>query len=307
MNITHVRTGPFKILDVVTDDPDWLIVKFDDINPATGKNSYRKMKRGGEWPLHLSQILEEKTLNLIDQEVIVVTSQTTNDWPTTEYFCDVETTKNYQVRTHIGASLVAADGVSNLLDNLAICEDLNLVDCTFAKEYFSDEDEYNVFFQTLEKRFKSSIANDQLRFVDDDIVRIRLPDKKRDVGSQGGFRVTVWKAIDIEEKNFNYYVILRADRKSLEKKFPEKKEMQELVENVKSLYAGKDLAKIVTEALTGEHSPTIDPVKPAEKTYLNCPFAQKDECKGYGGKWDPEKKKWFVPAGLPLDKFRKWL
>ena len=39
-------------------------------------------------------------------------------------------------------------------------------------------------------------------FVDDDIVRIRLPDKKRDVGSQGGFRVTVWKAIDIEEKNY---------------------------------------------------------------------------------------------------------
>ena len=24
-----------------------------------------------------------------------------------------------------------------------------------------------------------------------------------------------------------------------------------------------------------------------EKTYLNCPFAEKDECKALGGRWDP--------------------
>lgn len=49
------------------------------------------------------------------------------------------------------------------------------------------------------------------------------------------------------------------------------------------------------------------PQKVEEKTYLNCPFAEKDECKALGGKWDPNVKKWYVPGTMDLDKFRKWL
>jgi len=30
--------------------------------------------------------------------------------------------------------------------------------------------------------------------------------------------------------------------------------------------------------------------KDNERTYLNCPYSEKDECKAKGGKWDPEKK-----------------
>ena len=30
------------------------------------------------------------------------------------------------------------------------------------------------------------------------------------------------------------------------------------------------------------------------KTYLNCPFSEKDECKALGAKWDPNVKKWYV-------------
>jgi len=35
---------------------------------------------------------------------------------------------------------------------------------------------------------------------------------------------------------------------------------------------------------------------PYQKIYLNVPFAKKDEVKGMGGKWDPEKKKWFIES-----------
>ena len=45
----------------------------------------------------------------------------------------------------------------------------------------------------------------------------------------------------------------------------------------------------------------------AENTFLNCPFAEKNEAKKLGAKWDGEKKRWFVPAGTPLEPFRRWL
>ena len=44
-----------------------------------------------------------------------------------------------------------------------------------------------------------------------------------------------------------------------------------------------------------------------EKTYLNCTFDDKEECKSLGGKWDGDAKKWFVPEGVALEPFSKWL
>lgn len=44
-----------------------------------------------------------------------------------------------------------------------------------------------------------------------------------------------------------------------------------------------------------------------EDTYLDCPFEDKDEAKDLGAMWDQDKRKWFVPAGEPLEPFRKWL
>lgn len=46
---------------------------------------------------------------------------------------------------------------------------------------------------------------------------------------------------------------------------------------------------------------------PAEWTYLNCPYHDKEECKKLGGKWDPYKNRWYVPAGGDINKFKKWL
>ena len=42
------------------------------------------------------------------------------------------------------------------------------------------------------------------------------------------------------------------------------------------------------------------------KTYLNVPFAEKDAAKALGGKWDPAKKKWYVPANIDITLFVKW-
>jgi len=42
------------------------------------------------------------------------------------------------------------------------------------------------------------------------------------------------------------------------------------------------------------------------KIYLNVPFAQKDEAKALGARWDAIKKKWFVPADKDITLFARW-
>ena len=40
--------------------------------------------------------------------------------------------------------------------------------------------------------------------------------------------------------------------------------------------------------------------------YLAVPYAQKDEAKGLGARWDPTRKRWYVPEGLDLSVFQRW-
>lgn len=42
------------------------------------------------------------------------------------------------------------------------------------------------------------------------------------------------------------------------------------------------------------------------KTYLNVPYAEKDEAKALGARWDPVNKKWYVPADKDIALFTKW-
>ena len=42
------------------------------------------------------------------------------------------------------------------------------------------------------------------------------------------------------------------------------------------------------------------------KIYLNVPFAQKDEAKALGARWDAVQKKWFVPADKDIALFTRW-
>ena len=40
-------------------------------------------------------------------------------------------------------------------------------------------------------------------------------------------------------------------------------------------------------------------------TILEVPYSEKEQAKSLGAKWNPEKKKWYVPAGIDLESFRK--
>ncbi|WP_217806551.1 DUF5710 domain-containing protein, partial [Chromobacterium violaceum] len=44
-----------------------------------------------------------------------------------------------------------------------------------------------------------------------------------------------------------------------------------------------------------------------EKFYLEVPYAEKDEAKALGARWDQSQKKWYAPKNLDLTPFEKWL
>lgn len=41
-------------------------------------------------------------------------------------------------------------------------------------------------------------------------------------------------------------------------------------------------------------------------TYLNVPYSDKDEAKAAGARWDAERKRWYAPAGTPMEKLNKF-
>jgi len=42
------------------------------------------------------------------------------------------------------------------------------------------------------------------------------------------------------------------------------------------------------------------------KIYLNVPYAEKDQAKALGARWDASRKKWYVPNNMDISIFAKW-
>lgn len=71
--------------------------------------------------------------------------------------------------------------------------------------------------------------------------------------------------------------------------------------------AGVQPADAIVQAptLVRENHPAMS--TSSERTYLAVAYAEKDEVKALGAKWDARQKAWYVPAGTDLDGFRAWL
>lgn len=42
-------------------------------------------------------------------------------------------------------------------------------------------------------------------------------------------------------------------------------------------------------------------------TYLQVPYKEKEIAKDLGAKWDPQERLWFIPNGIELKDFSRWL
>ena len=41
--------------------------------------------------------------------------------------------------------------------------------------------------------------------------------------------------------------------------------------------------------------------------FLNVPYAEKDAAKTLGARWNPTKRRWYVPDGVATEPFAKWI
>ena len=55
-----------------------------------------------------------------------------------------------------------------------------------------------------------------------------------------------------------------------------------------------------------ESSPALQAPSP-ERTYIAVPYAEKDDAKQLGAKWDRGEKSWYVPAGADTEVFAQWM
>ncbi len=46
--------------------------------------------------------------------------------------------------------------------------------------------------------------------------------------------------------------------------------------------------------------------EPEKRDYIKVPKSEKDEAKALGARWDSARKSWFIPAGVPKERFAKW-
>ena len=67
-------------------------------------------------------------------------------------------------------------------------------------------------------------------------------------------------------------------------------------------------AAAATSAAGSAASQLSPPPGSLDRTYLNVPFAEKDQAKQLGARWEPQPTcKWYVPPGLALARFARWL
>lgn len=41
--------------------------------------------------------------------------------------------------------------------------------------------------------------------------------------------------------------------------------------------------------------------------FLDVPYAEKDDAKALGARWNPTRRRWYVPDGVATEAFEKWL
>eukprot|EP01135_Chromosphaera_perkinsii_P007069 Nk52_evm8s684 gene=Nk52_evmTU8s684 len=66
-------------------------------------------------------------------------------------------------------------------------------------------------------------------------------------------------------------------------------------------------ATVKREKKSTSSSSAAPPVVTSHKLYIQCPYDDKEECKEKGGRWDRDHKSWFIPPGLEIAPFQKWL
>lgn len=75
--------------------------------------------------------------------------------------------------------------------------------------------------------------------------------------------------------------------------------------DMKSWYIPDD-ASSETFSKWESHDPSVKVEETGTKIYLNVPFAEKDEVKNAGGRWDGDRRQWYYLSDKDSTPFSKW-
>ncbi|NEX59496.1 DUF5710 domain-containing protein [Noviherbaspirillum galbum] len=64
---------------------------------------------------------------------------------------------------------------------------------------------------------------------------------------------------------------------------------------------------VVQASAAPKKPPRASAAMPAGSRLLAVPFAEKDAAKKLGARWNPDQKSWYVPPGLDLAPFERWM
>jgi hypothetical protein len=66
--------------------------------------------------------------------------------------------------------------------------------------------------------------------------------------------------------------------------------------------SNKETARQIKQARSSRWKSTVE-----ERVYIDCPYTDKNEAKMLGARWDTEERLWYVPQGVDLAPFIKWI
>jgi hypothetical protein len=223
-------TGPFVLTGIDNTDSKYLRLSFSDGNT-------RKLAKGGNWPPEYAQACLEKASRLLNKSVYIKTSQTTKNWDTVEWLCDVQAEevalKTREIARALEPDLKVAENDSP--------DKFILTSCTSGKTFvanaapivsvFKTEDDFLDFSQSFEKGFVSAWTAKTARLtkLPTGVKRVRIGGLG-DRSKRNGFRVVAAEVVtDDTCEAFRFFHLLRVDDKLERDSYLSDQEVSELV------------------------------------------------------------------------------
>lgn len=207
-------TGPYILTGIDNEDPKYLRLTFSD-------GETRKLAKGGRWPPEYAVACLAKAKNLYEKSVFIKTSQTTSDWKTTQWLCDIQAEHLVEKSREIARKIKPEEEVAA---NDSI-EKYILTSCTSGKtffanvapvaDYFAKEDDFLDFSKSFEQGFVSAwtAKNARNTKLPSGVKRVRISGLGA-LSKRNGFRIVAaeFQTEDTSEA-FKFFHILRIDEK----------------------------------------------------------------------------------------------
>ncbi|MFN7756599.1 MAG: hypothetical protein ACK5RP_03965 [Betaproteobacteria bacterium] len=229
-------TGPFQLTDIDNTNARYLLLTFSD-------GYTRKLAKSGNWPPEYAEALLEKSIRLKNQSVYIKTSQTTKEWETTEWLCDIRlaevTEKSRALAQELSpdAQIAPDDSIEKFILISSTSGKTFYANAEPIIDFFKKEDDFLDFSQSFEQGFVSawSAKNARSTKLPEGVKRVRIGGLGQKT-KRNGFRVVASEvATDNTSEAFKFFHLLRIDDKQEHEDYLSDAEIREIIERRKEL------------------------------------------------------------------------